>query len=323
MKDTKNNKTFWDEYIKDVKDIRNLLNKLENSDVYSDVLRDNFVSSVNKFVYEKRDEFESWIFKNNLIKTNTFLTRIREMEAKIPDKYKQLFWRYTILCFYKLSELPQVKLVVLKKTKKNLWDKCLMEIDEKASEIFTEEGLEIISDNLGIDRELFKEKIYLSLELDPFYSDFHSLPESFIYIDKQDKRFHIIEISGTYEGDETFIRPGAHVLSHLDFFEYMRVFFEDGDSSKELLDCAIDILKIISFVDTSIEVDECELKSLSLSLYNNDFFRKYTLDFFENVVYTNLLEIDMKAIDFRVGKMPVYDKIKETYFKNRSIEFAF
>lgn len=54
MKDTKNNKTFWDEYIKDVKDIRNLLNKLENSDVYSDVLRDNFVSSVNKFVYEKK-----------------------------------------------------------------------------------------------------------------------------------------------------------------------------------------------------------------------------------------------------------------------------
>ena len=323
MKDTRSNQTFWDEYREDVKDIRILLNESKNSDI----LRDNFVSSVNNFVNEKRDEFKRWLFRNNFIKTESFLTIIREMEAKIPEKQKQLFWQYTVLCFYKLSELPQINLYDLKKTHKHLWDKRLMEIDKKVSKIFTEEEIEIInfmiSDSLGIDQELFKENIYLSFEVDPFYSDFHSLSESIIYINKQDKQFHIIEMSGSFEGDETFIRPGSHAISHIDFFEYMRVFFEDGKSSKDLLDCAIDILKIISFIDTSIEVNDDELELLALSFYNNIFFRKYTLDFFERMVYTNLLEIDTKIVSFRVGKIPVYDKIKETYLKNRDIEFAF
>lgn len=50
MKDTRSNQTFWDEYREDVKDIRILLNESKNSDI----LRDNFVSSVNNFVNEKK-----------------------------------------------------------------------------------------------------------------------------------------------------------------------------------------------------------------------------------------------------------------------------
>lgn len=324
MKDTKVNKSFWDEYKEDISDIHKIL----TDDYDTDLLRDNFVIGVENFVEDKRKEFEEWLTDNEIKHTKKFSTQIREWEKKIPEDGRLMFWRYTFLCLDHLSNLPlESNFESLSKYQLNRWKVFSEKIDENFSKIFTEEGLSFVCNilrrYLGLDKEIFKRLVYNSFALDTFYNETYSLSESFIYIDKKDKTFHIVEQSFGIEGVPTFIRPGTHVVSHLYFSEYLRIVLEEGRLSQNLFDLAMNIFRILILVDTAFGLDEDELRNIALSVYNNDEFKNSVLNFFEKSTEKVLTESDESSIGFRFGKIPLYNEISEKYLKNKNIEFAF
>ena len=321
MKDTKNNKTFWDEYKKDVSDIGYIL---END---YDCLRDNFLVSVGQFVINKRIELKNYLIDNGLEYDETFFNKICKMESKIPNESKLLFWRYSVLCYFELSRLPNIDFDILMDKFKVLWEKYSKEIDDKFYEIFTEKGLSeichILENQLNLNKEEFKKAIYLSFKDGLFYDDFISLSQSFIYIDKKDKTIHILEKSGDFGSNISFIRPGTHVISTLYFEGFMFDILEEDTLSEELFDCAMNIFKVIASIDITQKVDEDKLKSLALSIFNNYGFKLYTLNFFKESAKGNLLANNVEDLWFQFGRMPVYDEIAEKYLKDKTIEFAF
>lgn len=324
MKDTKVNKSFWDEYKEDISDIHKIL----TDDYDTDLLRDNFVIGVENFVKNKRKEFEEWLTDNEIKHTKKFSTQIREWEKKIPEDGRLMFWRYTFLCLDHLSNLPlESNFESLSKYQLNRWKVFSEKIDENFSKIFTEEDLSFVCNilrrYLGLDKEIFKRLVYNSFALDTFYNETYSLSESFIYIDKKDKTFHIVEQSFGIEGVPTFIRPGTHVVSHLYFSEYLRIVLEEGRLSQNLFDLAMNIFRILILVDTAFGLDEDELRNIALSVYNNDEFKNSVLNFFEKSTEKVLTESDESSIGFRFGKIPLYNEISEKYLKNKNIEFAF
>ena len=239
-----------------------------------------------------------------------------------------MFWRYTFLCLDHLSNLPlESNFESLSKYQLNRWKVFSEKIDENFSKMFTEEDLSFVCNilrrYLGLDKEIFKRLVYNSFALDTFYNETYSLSESFIYIDKKDKTFHIVEQSFGIEGVPTFIRPGTHVVSHLYFSEYLRIVLEEGRLSQNLFDLAMNIFRILILVDTAFGLDEDELRNIALSVYNNDEFKNSVLNFFEKSTEKVLTESDESSIGFRFGKIPVYDEIAEKYLKNKTIEFAF
>lgn len=324
MKDTIGNKTFWDEYKEDIADIHNILT--DNYD--TDLLRNNFVIGVKNFVKNKREEFEEWLTDNNINHKKTFSTQIREWEKKIPEKDRLMFWRYTFLCLDHLSNLPlESNFESLSKYQRNRWKIFSEKIDENFSKIFAGEGFgfvcNLLKKHLDLDKETFKRLVYNSFALDTFYNETYPLSESFIYIDKKDKSFHIVEQSLGIEGVATFIRPGTHVVSHLYFPEYLRVVLEENQSSQKLFDLAMNIFRILLLVDTAFELNEDKLNDVALSVYNNDEFKTSALNFFEKSTEKVLTESDESSIGFRFGKIPVYKEIAEKYLKDKNIEFAF
>lgn len=324
MKDTIGNKTFWDEYKEDIADIHNILT--DNYD--TDLLRNNFVIGVKNFVKNKREEFEEWLTDNNINHKKTFSTQIREWEKKIPEKDRLMFWRYTFLCLDHLSNLPlESNFESLSKYQRNRWKIFSEKIDENFSKIFAGEGFgfvcNLLKKHLDLDKETFKRLVYNSFALDTFYNETYPLSESFIYIDKKDKSFHIVEQSLGIEGVATFIRPGTHVVSHLYFPEYLRVVLEEKQSSQKLFDLAMNIFRILFLVDTAFGLDEDELNDIALSVYHNDEFKSSALNFFEKSTEKVLTESDESSIGYRYGKIPVYKEIAEKYLKNKTIEFAF
>ena len=324
MKDTIGNKTFWDEYKEDIADIHNIL----TDDYDTDLLRNNFVIGFKNFVKNKREEFEDWLTDNNINHKKTFSTQIREWEKKIPEKGKLMFWRYIFLCLDHLSNLPlEPSFESLSKHQLKRWVLYSEKIDKNFSKIFTGEGLSfvynLLEKHLDLDKESFKRFVYNSFSFDTFYNETYSLSESFIYIDKKDKSFHIVEQILGIEGVPTFIRPGTHVVSHLYFPEYLRVVLEEIQSSQKLFDLAMNIFRILFLVDTAFGLDEDELNDIALSVYNNNEFKSSVLNFFEKSTEKVLTENDESSIGFRFGKIPVYKEIAEKYLKNKTIEFAF
>ena len=324
MKDTKVKKSFWDEYKEDISDIHKIL----TDDYDTDLLRDNFVIGVENFVKNKRKEFEEWLTDNNIKHKKTFSTQIREGEKKIPEEGRLMFWRYTFLCLDHLSNLPlESNFESLPKHQLKRWEIFSEKIDKNFSKIFTGEGLNfvcnVLKKYLDLDKETFKRIVYNSFSFDTFYNETYSLSESFIYIDKKDKSFHIVEQSLGIEGVPTFIRPGTHVVSHLYFPEYLRVVLEENQSSQKLFDLAMNIFRILFLVDTAFGLDEDELNDIALSVYNNNEFKNSVLNFFEKSTEKVLTENDESSIGFRFGKIPVYKEIAEKYLKNKTIEFAF
>ena len=324
MKDTIGNKTFWDEYKEDIADIHNILT--DNYD--TDILRNNFVIGVKNFVKNKREEFEEWLTNNNINHKKTFSIQIREWEKKIPEKGRLMFWRYTFLCLDKLSNLPlESNFKSLSKHQLKRWKVFSEKIDKNFSKVFTGDGLVFVQNMLekylDLDKETFKRFVYNSFALDAFYNETYPLSESFIYIDKKDKSFHIVEQSLGIEGVTTFIRPGTHVVSHLYFPEYLRVVLEEKQSSQNLFDLAMNIFRIIFLVDTAFGLDEDELNNIAMFVYNNDEFKISALNFFEKSTEKVLTESDESSIGFRFGKIPVYKEIAEKYLKDKTIEFAF
>ena len=324
MKDTKVNKSFWDEYKEDISDIHKIL----TDDYDTELLRDNFVIGVKNFVSTKRKEFKEWLTDNNIKHKKTFSTQIREWEKKIPEEGRLMFWRYTLLCLDHLSNLPlESNFESLSKYQLKRWEVFSEKIDKNFSKIFTGEELNfvcnVLKKYLDLDKESFKRLVYNSFALDTFYNETYSLSESFIYIDRKDKSFHIVEQSLGTEGVPTFIRPGTHVVSHLYFPEYLRVVIEENQSSQKLFDLAMNIFRILILVDTAFELNEDELNDIALSVYNNDEFKCSVLNFFEKSTEKVLTESDESSIGFRFGKIPVYNEIAEKYLKNKTIEFAF
>ena len=324
MKDTKVNKSFWDEYKEDISDIHKIL----TDDYDTEVLRNNFVIGVENFVKDKRKEFEEWLTDNKIKHTKKFSTQIREWEKKLPEKGRLMFWRYTFLCLNHLSKLPiESNFESLSKYHLKQWEVCSKKIDKNFSKVFTGEGLNfvcnVLKKYLDLDKETFKRIVYNSFSLDTFYNETYSLSESCIYIDKKDKSFHIVEQSLGIEGVPTFIRPGTHVVSHLYFPEYLRVALEENQSSQKLFDLAMNIFRILFLVDTAFGLDEDELNDIALSVYNNNEFKNSVLNFFEKSTEKVLTENDESSIGFRFGKIPVYNEIAEKYLKNKNIEFAF
>lgn len=324
MKDTKVNKSFWDEYKEDILDIHKIL----TNDYDTELLRDNFVIGVENFVSTKRKEFKEWLTDNNIKHKKTFSTQIREWEKKIPEEGRLMFWRYTFLCLDHLSNLPlESNFESLSKYQLKRWEVFSEKIDKNFSKIFTGEELifvcNVLKKNLDLDKESFKRLVYNSFALDTFYNETYSLSESFIYIDRKDKSFHIVEQSLGIEGVPTFIRPGTHVVSHLYFPEYLRVVLEENQLSQKLFDFGMNVFRILLLVDTAFELDEDELNDIALSVYNNDEFKNSVLNFFEKSTEKVLTESDESSIGFRFGKIPVYNEIAEKYLKNKNIEFAF
>ena len=324
MKDTKVNKSFWDEYKEDILDIHKIL----TNDYDTELLRDNFVIGVKNFVSTKRKEFKEWLTDNNIKHKKTFSTQIREWEKKIPEEGRLMFWRYTFLCLDHLSNLPlESNFESLPKHQLKRWEIFSEKIDKNFSKIFTGEELNfvcnVLKKNLDLDKESFKRLVYNSFALDTFYNETYSLSESFIYIDRKDKSFHIVEQSLGIEGVPTFIRPGTHVVSHLYFPEYLRVVLEENQLSQKLFDLGMNVFRILLLVDTAFELDEDELNDIALSVYNNDEFKNSVLNFFEKSTEKVLTESDESSIGFRFGKIPVYNEIAEKYLKNKNIEFAF
>lgn len=324
MKDTKVNRTFWDEYREDISDIHKIL----TDDYDTELLRNNFIVGVKNFVNAKRKEFEEWLTDNNIKHKKTFSTQIREWEKKIPEEGRLMFWRYTFLCLDHLSNLPlESNFESLSKYQLKRWEIFSEKIDKNFSEIFTGDGMilvqNILKKYLRLDEETFKKFVYNSFALDTFYNETYSLSESFIYIDKKDKSFHIVEQSLGIEGVPTFIRPGTHVVSHLYFPEYLRVVLEENKSSQKLFDLGMNVFRILLLVDTAFELDEDELNDIALSVYNNDEFKNSVLNFFEKSTEKVLIERNEGSIGFRFGKIPVYKEIAEKYLKNKTIEFAF
>lgn len=239
-----------------------------------------------------------------------------------------MFWRYTFLCLDHLSNLPlESNFESLSKYQMKRWEVFSEKIDKNFSKIFTGEELNfvcnVLKKNLDLDKESFKRLVYNSFALDTFYNETYSLSESFIYIDRKDKSFHIVEQSLGIEGVPTFIRPGTHVVSHLYFPEYLRVVLEENQSSQKLFDLGMNVFRILLLVDTAFELDEDELNDIALSVYNNNEFKNSVLNFFEKSTEKVLTESDESSIGFRFGKIPVYNEIAEKYFKNKNIEFAF
>ena len=324
MKDTKVNKSFWDEYKEDILDIHKIL----TNDYDTELLRDNFVIGAENFVSTKRKEFKEWLTDNNIKHKKTFSTQIREWEKKIPEEGRLMFWRYTFLCLDHLSNLPlESNFESLSKYQLKRWEVFSEKIDKNFSKIFTGEELifvcNVLKKNLDLDKESFKRLVYNSFALDTFYNETYSLSESFIYIDRKDKSFHIVEQSLGIEGVPTFIRPGTHVVSHLYFPEYLRVVLEENQLSQKLFDLGMNVFRILLLVDTAFELDEDELNDIALSVYNNDEFKNSVLNFFEKSTEKVLTESDESSIGFRFGKIPVYNEIAEKYLKNKNIEFAF
>lgn len=324
MKDTKVNKSFWDEYKEDISDIHKIL----TNDYDTELLRDNFVIGVKNFVSTKRKEFKEWLTDNNIKHKKTFSTQIREWEKKIPEEGRLMFWRYTFLCLDHLSNLPlESNFESLSKYQLKRWEVFSEKIDKNFFKIFTGEELNfvrnVLKKYLDLDKESFKRLVYNSFSFDTFYNETYSLSESFIYIDKKDKSFHIVEQSLGIEGVPTFIRPGIHVVSHLYFPEYLRVVLEENQSSQKLFDLAMNIFRILFLVDTAFGLDEDELNDIALSVYNNNEFENSVLNFFEKSTEKVLTENDESSIGFRFGKVPVYKEIAEKYLKNKTIEFAF
>lgn len=324
MKDTKINKSFWDEYKEDISDIHKTL----TNDYDTELLRDNFVIGVKNFVSTKRKEFKEWLTDNNIKHKKTFSTQIREWEKKIPEEGRLMFWRYTFLCLDHLSNLPlESNFESLSKYQMKRWEVFSEKIDKNFSKIFTGEELNfvcnVLKKNLDLDKESFKRLVYNSFALDTFYNETYSLSESFIYIDRKDKSFHIVEQSLGIEGVPTFIRPGTHVVFHLYFPEYLRVVLEENQSSQKLFDLGMNVFRILLLVDTAFELDEDELNDIALSVYNNNEFKNSVLNFFEKSTEKVLTESDESSIGFRFGKIPVYNEIAEKHFKNKNIEFAF
>lgn len=324
MKDTKVNKSFWDEYKEDISDIHKIL----TNDYDTELLRDNFVIGVKNFVSTKRKEFKKWLTDNNIKHKKTFSTQIREWEKKIPEEGRLMFWRYTFLCLDHLSNLPlESNFESLSKYQLKRWEVFSEKIDKNFFKIFTGEELNfvcnVLKKYLYLDKESFKRLVYNSFSFDTFYNETYSLSESFIYIDKKDKSFHIVEQSLGIEGVPTFIRPGTHVVSHLYFPEYLRVVLEENQSSQKLFDLAMNIFRILFLVDTAFGLDEDELNDIALSVYNNNEFKNSVLNFFEKSTEKVLTENDESSIGFRFGKIPVYKEIAEKYLKNKTIEFAF
>ena len=324
MKGTKVNKSFWDEYKEDILDIHKIL----TNDYDTELLRDNFVIGVENFVSTKRKEFKEWLTDNNIKHKKTFSTQIREWEKKIPEEGRLMFWRYTFLCLDHLSNLPlESNFESLSKYQLKRWEVFSEKIDKNFSKIFTGEELifvcNVLKKNLDLDKESFKRLVYNSFALDTFYNETYSLSESFIYIDRKDKSFHIVEQSLGIEGVPTFIRPGTHVVSHLYFPEYLRVVLEENQLSQKLFDLGMNVFRILLLVDTAFELDEDELNDIALSVYNNDEFKNSVLNFFEKSTEKVLTESDESSIGFRFGKIPVYNEIAEKYLKNKNIEFAF
>lgn len=324
MKDTKVNKSFWDEYKEDISDIHKIL----TNDYDKELLRDNFVIGVKNFVSTKRKEFKKWLTDNNIKHKKTFSTQIREWEKKIPEEGRLMFWRYTFLCLDHLSNLPlESNFESLSKYQLKRWEVFSEKIDKNFFKIFTGEELNfvcnVLKKYLDLDKESFKRLVYNSFSFDTFYNETYSLSESFIYIDKKDKSFHIVEQSLGIEGVPTFIRPGTHVVSHLYFPEYLRVVLEENQSSQKLFDLAMNIFRILFLVDTAFGLDEDELNDIAPSVYNNNEFKNSVLDFFEKSTEKVLTENDESSIGFRFGKIPVYKEIAEKYLKNKTIEFAF
>ena len=324
MKDTKVNKSFWDEYKEDISDIHKIL----TNDYDTELLRDNFVIGVKNFVSTKRKEFKEWLTDNNIKHKKTFSTQIREWEKKIPEEERLMFWRYTSLCLDHLSNLPlESNFESLSKYQLKRWEVFSEKIDKNFFKIFTGEELNfvcnVLKKYLDLDKESFKRLVYNSFSFDTFYNETYSLSESFIYIDKKDKSFHIVEQSLGIEGVPTFIRPGTHVVSHLYFPEYLRVVLEENQSSQKLFDLAMNIFRILFLVDTAFGLDEDELNDIALSVYNNNEFKNSVLNFFEKSTEKVLTENDESSIGFRFGKIPVYKEIAEKYLKNKTIEFAF
>ena len=324
MKDTKVNKSFWDEYKEDISDIHKIL----TNDYDTELLRDNFVIGVKNFVSTKRKEFKEWLTDNNIKHKKTFSTQIREWEKKIPEEGRLMFWRYTFLCLDHLSNLPlESNFESLSKYQLKRWEVFSEKIDKNFFKIFTGEELNfvcnVLKKYLDLDKESFKRLVYNSFSFDTFYNETYSLSESFIYIDKKDKSFHTVEQSLGIEGVPTFIRPGTHVVSHLYFPEYLRVVLEENQSSQKLFDLAMNIFRILFLVDTAFGLDEDELNDIAPSVYNNNEFKNSVLDFFEKSTEKVLTENDESSIGFRFGKIPVYKEIAEKYLKNKTIEFAF
>ena len=324
MKDTKVNKSFWDEYKEDILDIHKIL----TNDYDTELLRDNFVIGAENFVSTKRKEFKEWLTDNNIKHKKTFSTQIREWEKKIPEEGRLMFWRYTFLCLDHLSNLPlESNFESLSKYQLKRWEVFSEKIDKNFSKIFTGEELifvcNVLKKNLDLDKESFKRLVYNSFALDTFYNETYSLSESFIYIDRKDKSFHIVEQSLGIEGVPTFIRPGTHVVSHLYFPEYLRVVLEENQLSQKLFDLGMNVFRILLLVDTAFELDEDELNDIALSVYNNDEFKNSVLNFFEKSTEKVLTESDESSIGFRFGKIPVYNEIADKYLKNKNIEFAF
>lgn len=324
MKDTKLNKSFWDEYKEDISDIHKIL----TDDYDTELLRDNFVIGVKNFVNTKRKEFEEWLTDNNIKHKKIFSTQIREWEKKIPEEGRLMFWRYTFLCLDHLSNLPlESNFESLSKYQLKRWEVFSEKIDENFSEIFTGDGLSfvcnVLKKYLNLDKESFKKFVYNSFALDTFYNETYSLSESFIYIDKKDKSFHIVEQSLAFEGVPTYIRPGTHVVSHLYFSEYLRVVLEEGRLSQNLFDLAMNIFRILILVDTAFGLDKDELRDIALSIYHNDEFKSSALNFFEKSTEKVLTETDESSIGYRYGKIPVYDDIAEKYLKDKTVKFAF
>ena len=324
MKDTKVNKSFWDEYKEDISDIHKIL----TNDYDTELLRYNFVIGVKNFVSTKRKEFKEWLTDNNIKHKKTFSTQIREWEKNIPEEGRLMFWRYTFLCLDHLSNLPlESNFESLSKYQLKRWEVFSEKIDKNFFKIFTGEELNfvcnVLKKYLDLDKESFKRLVYNSFSFDTFYNETYSLSESFIYIDKKDKSFHIVEQSLGIEGVPTFIRPGTHVVSHLYFPEYLRVVLEENQSSQKLFDLAMNIFRILFLVDTAFGLDEDELNDIALSVYNNNEFKNSVLNFFEKSTEKVLTENDESSIGFRFGKIPVYKEIAEKYLKNKTIEFAF
>lgn len=324
MKDTKVNKSFWDEYKEDISDIHKIL----TNDYDTELLRDNFVIGVKNFVSTKRKEFKEWLTDNNIKHKKTFSTQIREWEKKIPEEGRLMFWRYTFLCLDHLSNLPlESNFESLSKYQLKRWEVFSEKIDKNFFKIFTGEELNfvcnVLKKYLDLDKESFKRLVYNSFSFDTFYNETYSLSESFIYIDKKDKSFHIVEQSLGIEVVPTFIRPGTHVVSHLYFPEYLRVVLEENQSSQKLFDLAMNIFRILFLIDTAFGLDEDELNDIALSVYNNNEFKNSVLNFFEKSTEKVLTENDESSIGFRFGKIPVYKEIAEKYLKNKTIEFAF
>lgn len=84
MKDTKVNKSFWDEYKEDISDIHKIL----TNDYDTELLRDNFVIGVKNFVSTKRKEFKEWLTDNNIKHKKNILNANKRVGEKDTRRRK-------------------------------------------------------------------------------------------------------------------------------------------------------------------------------------------------------------------------------------------